>query len=159
MTRHFRVKVLVAERVDDAFPVARAAVPDLTLERWRQFARLALLPAAAPTASGILVVENPRGYIQGFCTYRLQHDIRHGTTMAVDDLIAIDLLDSAPIAAALLEALEARARATGCDVLQLHVPDLAASSAAASGLYEHLRQAGHAVDALRLAKPMDRPAR
>ncbi len=158
MTRHFLAKALAPERVDDVFPVARAAVPGLTLERWRGFARLALMPAAA-TASGILVVENARGYIQGFCTYRLQHDIRHGTTMAVDDLVAIDLLDSAPIAAALLEALEARARATDCDVLQLHVPDQATSSAAASGLYEYLRQSGHAVDAVLLAKPMDRPLR
>lgn len=158
MTRRFFARPLAPERVDEAFPVARAAVSGLTLEQWQEFARMALTPSDTPTALGILVVENGRGYIQGFCTYRLQYSIRHGTALVVDDLVAVDLIDGAPVAAALIEALEARARSTGCKVLQLHVPDEAASKKAANGLYEYLRRAGHAVDAVRLEKAVERVA-
>jgi hypothetical protein len=159
MKRHFIAKQLVPERVDDAFPIARAAVPGLTLERWRAFAgdSVAIADKAAPP--GIMVVETERGYIQGLCTYRLQHDMRHGTILAVDDLVALDLVDDGVVAAALVDALEARARAFGCSAVRLHLAEDAQARPNSPVLYEFLKRTGHAVDAMRLVKPVVIPVR
>jgi len=159
MKRRFIAKQLLPERLDDAFPIARAAVPSLTLERWRIFAgeSVAIADRAAPP--GIMVVENDRGYIQGLCTYRLQHDMRHGTILAVDDLVALDLVDDGAIARVLIGALEERARAFGCSAIRLHVAEDAQARPNSPMLYEFLKCTGHAVDAVRLVKPVDIPLR
>jgi hypothetical protein len=154
MKRQFQVKPLAPDRVDATFTIAQAAVPGLTLERWRQFAANAVPPGNAATAPGILVVENERGYIQGFCTYRLQRDMRHGLILAVDDLVAIDLINSDAVAAALVDALESTARRLGCSAVRLHMEE-SAGGTTSPVLYEFLKRSGHAVDAVRLVKPID----
>jgi hypothetical protein len=159
MKRHFIAKQLVPERVDDAFPIARAAVPGLTLERWRVFTGDAVTVGDRASPPGIMVVENERGYIQGLCTYRLQHDMRHGTILAVDDLVVLDLVDNGAVAAALVDAVEARARAVGCDAIRLHLAEDAKARPTSPVLYEFLKRTGHAVDAVRLVKPMVIPVR
>lgn len=159
MKRHFIARQLVPDRVDDAFPIARAAVPGLTLERWRVFAGESVAVADGATPPGIMVVENDRGYIQGLCTYRLQHDMRHGTILTVDDLVALDLVDDGAVATALVDALESRARACGCSAIRLHLAEDAKARPNSPVLYEFLKRNGHAVDAVRLVKPVVIPVR
>jgi GNAT superfamily N-acetyltransferase len=159
MKRHFIAKQLAPERADEAFPIARAAVPGLTLERWRVFTGDAVTVGDRASAPGIMVVENERGYIQGLCTYRLQHDMRHGTILAVDDLVVLDLVDNGAVAAALVDALEAWARAVGCSAIRLHVAEDAEARPNSPVLYEFLKRNGHAVDAVRLVKPVVIPVR
>ena len=157
MKRHFIAKQLTPDRVDDAFPIARAAVPGLTLERWRAFAGESVAVADRAAPPGIMVVENDRGYIQGLCTYRLQHDMRHGTILTVDDLVALDLVDDGQIVSTLVDALEARARAFGCSAIRLHVAEDAQARPNSPVLYELLKRTGHAVDAVRMVKPVTIP--
>jgi hypothetical protein len=159
MKRRFIAKQLVPGRVDDAFPIARAAVPSLTLERWRAFAGDSVAVADRAAPPGIMVVENERGYIQGLCTYRLQHDMRHGTILTVDDLVVLDLVDDGVVVAALVDALEARARAFGCSAIRLHVAENTQARPNSPVLYEFLKRTGHAVDAVRLMKPVVIPVR
>lgn len=159
MKRRFIAKQLLPERLDDAFPIARAAVPSLSLERWRAFAGESVAVADRATPPGIMVVENDRGYIQGLCTYRLQHDMRLGTILTVDDLVALDLVDDGAIAGVLIDALEARARAFGCSAIRLHVAEDSQARPNSPMLYEFLKRTGHAVDAVRLVKPVDIPLR
>jgi hypothetical protein len=159
MKRRFIAKQLARERVDDAFPIARAAVPGLTLERWRLFTGDSVAAGDRAMPPGIMVVENERGYIQGLCTYRLHHDMRHGTILAVDDLVALDLVNDGAVVAALVDALEARARAVGCSAIRLHVAEDAEARPNSPVLYEFLKRNGHAVDAVRLVKPVVIPVR
>lgn len=155
MTRRLTVKPLTPDRIDTTFPIAQAAVPGLCLEKWRQFATNATALDGATPAAGIMVVENERGYVQGFCTCRLQRDIRHGTVFAVDDLVALDLIDSGPVAAALVDALEARARELGCGAVRLHVAEDAKSRPGSRALHEFLRRSGRSANSLRLVEPVD----
>lgn len=154
MKRTFQVKPLEPCRVDATFPIAQAAVPGLTLERWRRFAANAASPDAAAAASGIMVVENERGYIQGFCTYRVQRDMRLGTVFAVDDLIALDLIDSQPVAAALVDALETRARELGCAAVRLQM-DEAALGPYRPVLEQFLKRSGQPADSIQRVRPID----
>lgn len=154
MKRHFIVKPLAADRVDAAFPIVQAAVPGLTLDGWRQFAASAAARGDAAVAPSILVVENERGYVQGFCTFRLQRDIRRGTVFAVDDLVTLDLIGGAA-AAALVDALEARARRLGCGAVRLHLSEAAQARLSRPVLRELLRRSGRPADAVRLVAPVD----
>lgn len=154
MKRSFQVKPLAPSRVDATFPIAQAAVPELTLERWRQFAANSTPPDGMAASLGIMVVENERGYIQGFCTYRVQRDMRHGTVFAVDDLIALDLFDSQSVAAALVDALEARARQLGCAAVRLQMGE-AALGPCRPVLQQFLKRSGQPADSVRLVKPID----
>lgn len=157
MKRRFVVKPLTPDRVDATFPVAQAAVPGLTIERWRQFAADAALasPGESATAPGILVVESERGHVQGFCTYRLQHDIRHGSVLAVNDLVALDLIDDGAIGAAMVDALETRARQFGCGAVRLQLSDTALANPGGPTLCEILKRIGRPSDAIRLVRPVD----
>lgn len=158
MERRFTVKPLPASRIDTVFPLVQAAMPGLTLAHWRQFAANAATPTGSATSPGILVVENERGYIQGFCTFRVQHDLRHGTIIAVDDLVALDLVNGEAVAAALVQALEERARRLGCGAVQLHVDEEPQARHAAPTLCEYLKRQGHVVEAIRLVKAVDLPS-
>jgi hypothetical protein len=153
MKRRFIARALMPQRVDEAYPLARAAVPGLTLERWRRFGRDATASAGKAAHPEILLVENDHGYIQGLCTYHLLHDLRHGIVMVVDHLAMIDLIDGAVVAEALLAALDALARQAGCGRIQLNLQQQATGGRPA--LYELLRAEGHALDAWRMSKPLD----
>lgn len=155
MERRFTVKPLPAGRIDAVFPLVRAAMPGLTLAQWRQFAADAATPTESAIAPGVLIVENERGYIQGFCTFRLQRDLRHGTVVAVDDLVVLDLVNGEAAAVALVHALEERARQLGCGAVQLHLEEDLRTRHVAPTLCEYLKREGHAVDAVRLVKPVD----
>ena len=141
-------------RVDEAYPLARAAVPGLTLECWRRFGRDSTAATGQAAHPEILLVENERGYIQGLCTYYLLHDLLHGIVMVVDHLAMIDLIDGAVVAEALLAALDAVARRAGCGRIHLNVPEQVAG-AARPPLYELLRANGHGLDAWRMSKPLE----
>jgi len=154
MKRRFIARALMPHRVDEAYPLARAAFPGLTLERWRCFGRNATASASQVTHPEILLAENDCGYIQGLCTYHLLQDLRHGIVMVVDHLAMIDLIDGAAVAEALLAALDALARQAGCGRIHLNLPQQAASGGR-PGLYELLRADGHSVDAWRLSKTLD----
>lgn len=155
MKRRFIARSLMPHRVDEAFPLARAAVPGLTLDRWRCFTRGAMASAGQLTRPEVLLVENDHGYIQGFCTYHLLQDIRHGIVMTVDHLAMIDLIDAAGVMEALLAALEALARQADCRRIHLNVPQPEPGGVVRSALCERLRAAGHTIDAWRMTKPLD----
>lgn len=154
MRRRYHVRPLARDRIDATFPIVQAARPGLTLEEWRRFAAGAAT-ADHSAAPGIMVVENQRGYIQGFCTYGLQSDIRHGTILAVNDLVALSLVDTGAVAAALVDALEALARRTGCSVVRLQVAEEGQERSGSPMLSEFLRRSSHASRTVRLARPVD----
>ncbi len=156
--RRFTARPLALDRVDDAFPIARATTPGLTLDQWRGFASEAMARADAPAPPAIMLVENDRGYIQGICAYRLQRDVRDGAVLTVEHLSTIDLIDTKAVADALLAALESLAREAGCQMIHLHVPEPSPGHAARGGLYDALRAAGHVVDGLRMTKAIGAPA-
>ena len=69
-------------------------------------------------------------------------DAGRGKVCAADNLIALDLLDNACVAAALLQALEDLARRGGASALRL---DLVGGSPAADRLIARLRDRGYLV--------------
>ncbi|MEO1193822.1 MAG: hypothetical protein AAFY02_18850 [Pseudomonadota bacterium] len=105
-------------RFDQALPLARTALPDLTLPEWRRF----LFSHLQQPGSGVLAVENPRGVLLACAAYTLRKDLRHGCYLAADPVIIMDLVGATAVAKALEQGLEAEAQKQGCGALLLQLP-------------------------------------
>jgi hypothetical protein len=147
ITRQLISKSLVEEAIDRAYPTARAATPGLGVADWRRFAQG--LIASEPSDGGVLTVENRLGTIQGLCSYRFEPALGEGLVCSADNLVALDLIDNAPVLAALLRVLADIARRRGATALRL---DLPCGTEATRRLVARLGTAGHRIEAVRLVK-------
>jgi len=110
----FRPYRMSADKVDQAYPLARELRDDLTLEAWRIYAQsFFMLGPIEEGHRGIVVVEN-RGYIRGLLSYDVLPDLIECKIMAVRDVI-VPLLPAGQLAArSLLQELFSIAEAHHC---------------------------------------------
>jgi hypothetical protein len=113
---HFDIVHLREDRIAEAWLLVRMAAPSVALERWTRFA------AAIRSRGGVLGAIAGGGALHGVAAYRLDEDLRHGATIRVDLLVTCELSASAPVRAALVEALEVIARSHGCAALTVLLP-------------------------------------
>lgn len=108
----FSAKPLALNKINQAYALVRATRPDLTADGWRALATeyIAESPAEAPAARGVVAVQNHQGYIVGLFCYAACDDMRHGPTLRIVNLTALDLFDQAGVMAALLDEIEGLAR-------------------------------------------------
>ena len=161
-------KPLIYRQIDQAFPVVQTIAPDLDVERWRDFAAAVLSVhelesedrrtgrmGAAPRPRGIMTVQNARGYIHGLFSYTVEEHLRHGRVLAVENFIVLDLFDMAGAADKLLNAMDSVAEGLGCTAIHTNLPDDYSSLPDyCNWLLTCFREAGHAVETLRLCKQM-----
>lgn len=140
-------------QIDQLFPVANLA-SGVSLERWRRFALDWLQPVQA--GRGILIVQDGSGYVLALCSFQAVEDLRSGPVLAVENLIAVDLVSGERIAAIMLENLEVYARAHGLSGLQVHTAQGAAVDGASSALASALGGQGYRRGAVRWVKTIDR---
>ncbi|MCC7427562.1 MAG: hypothetical protein IT557_11695 [Alphaproteobacteria bacterium] len=156
--RAYRARALPVSKVAQAYPLVQAAVPGITLERWRSFyesiEHLAQVSAKrqGQDAAGVMAIEDTRGYLRGLFSYRVGPDLRHGATLTVADIIILDLFDAESVAEVLLEAIEVLARALGCAGVHALLP------MEAEALRMRLQREGLRAEALVLCsvKPLSR---
>ena len=108
----FTVSHLQDDRLEEILPLLRMAAPLATAGRWRDFVRW-----TASNDGGILAAVAGDGRPHGIAAYRIEESLIHGRTMRVDPMVTFEINRSAPVRAALCEALERLARARGCDGL------------------------------------------
>ncbi|ODU60136.1 MAG: hypothetical protein ABS99_03100 [Acetobacteraceae bacterium SCN 69-10] len=100
----------------------REALPGLDLKTWLRFAHRIAQPRR-PGQSGIIVVHRrPRPLPCGVFTWRCEHDLVHGEILIAEHFVAVDLLDPAPVMAALVAELDLLARRLGCTAIRTVVP-------------------------------------
>jgi hypothetical protein len=141
--RWFAAHRLCPERADAAYPLARIAVPGLTIERWRLLVGC-LIGAGAGSASGILLAEDERRYIYGLCTFHACLHLQQDEPVLSAQLVVPDLLDPRPVAGVLLRAVRSQAEANQCRVVIVHLPATAAAAGdRPRGLQSALADAGY----------------
>jgi hypothetical protein len=167
-------KPLVRRQIDQAFPVVQTIAPDLVVERWRAFAAVLIasgdlespaplhaeqVEAGADTAAppahprGIMTVQNSRGYIHGLFSYTVEEHLRHGRVLAVENFVVLDLFDQGGAAAELLQAMDELAQSLDCAAIHTNLPDNYSSLPEyCNWVLTRFREAGHAVETLRLCK-------
>ena len=143
--RTVSIRPLQPSELSSAFPLARLLVPALGLPTWQRFAR-EMTSGGAQADRGILTAEGEGGYLCGLVIYRVIHDLRHGRVLTADHVIAFDMVDRNPVAAAVLAALEDLCTALGCDALHTSL------EAPQEGLKAVWENAGHHTEKTLLCK-------
>lgn len=154
----FIAKPLAKRQIDQAFPLVRAIAPGLDVERWRAFAGALIgRPGPSVAPSGIMTVQNDRGYIHGLFSYTRERHLHHGPILSVENFIVLDLFDPAAAASTLLRAMDGVAKALGCTAIHTNLPEQYAALPDTRGVVlDYFRDEGHAVESLRLCKQLER---
>lgn len=151
-------EALTAERAGTVFPLLREAIPGLDLQAWLRFARRITAPPRSSKRragqSGIMIARRPpRPMPCGLFIWRRDEDLSHGAVLVAEHLVAVDLLDSEPVRAALVQELEALAQRLGCGGIRTMVIKPDAPIAA------RLLAAGHATDGAAMFKSLEPAAK
>lgn len=153
--RDLTIKALADEEINQAFPLVQAAVPRVTLDQWRDFARRKTA-ATQGGATGIQGVLTEQNYIAGLGIYRVEYDLCHGSTLIVDYFLALDLFNREAVIHALAESLEDIAHQRGCLAIHTHIAERVDQwQGPPNGMSSILRQRGHVIKSLRMCKLLD----
>ena len=123
MLAAYLARPLSDDQIAQALPLLQLIDPTLTHERWYDYARLFFCAAPRGEKHDIITIQNGKGYIYGLAFCRLRMDLRDGRVLEVENFISLDLSGGRRVAAALLDALEARAQAWSCDRICVRPPD------------------------------------
>lgn len=147
----FTVLPLTSAEFRPAYPLIRAVAPQVSLAEWLRFARHATGRARAGREGVTTVRHAGRAFPSGLCCWRRDMDLTAGLVLTAEHIIAVDLLDAAPVFDALAAELERIAARLGCRAVRsvLH-PD-------ATALAQRLREGGHQPAATLLSKPVPPP--
>lgn len=121
MSHIVRIEPLEPDQVELAFPLARIMAAELTLERWRGFAR-ALADSRPPHRHGIMGAWSSAGYLQGMFGYRVTPDLWLGRVLQIDNMIALGVGGGGRAATALVDAARTLAESEGCVAVRALVP-------------------------------------
>jgi len=128
MDDSFIAKPLGRRQIDQAYPLVCVAAPGLAVEQWRAFAAAVLdingeAGGAPAPRTGIMTVQNARGYLHGLFSYAIEEHLRHGRVMTVDNFVVLDLFDVTGVAGTLLDAMDVLARRLGCSAIHTALPE------------------------------------
>ena len=97
-----------------AFALIRLTHPDVDLRSWLRFA------APRRKRHGVVTVRHrAQPYPCGVCCFSRDRDLRLGEVLTAQHLVALDLLDPAPLLSALLDELESLAARLGCAAMRV----------------------------------------
>jgi hypothetical protein len=136
MSRWFTSFALTRDDIGAVYPLVHTTLPEIEFVTWQSFARR-LVGDDAPAFSGVVGQRNAAGYICGLFAFRADRDLRHGTVLAVDLFIALDLVSEGEATHALLLAAEAKARELSCRAVHIRV------DAAQKSIADRIAATGH----------------
>ncbi len=126
MNENYTVAPIAPNQIDQAFVLARLAVPAMTIDRWRETCRpgaSSFQDGAAPwQVSRVLVAVGPRGYLHGLSLVGRMRSADGARAIEVPAFLAPSAVDAEGVCTALLRALIALCREHGCDGLTVQVP-------------------------------------
>jgi len=140
----FRVRPIDPKRAGPTYPLARLAIPSLSLEDWRRLlASRRPWPASPADDNAIVALEDRTGCVWGLCSMRTGPDLTQGLMTLHAELVLTDLLNARRLAAVVLEGLTRRARASDCRAIRIELPCRPEpEESGASGIAAALREAG-----------------
>jgi hypothetical protein len=140
------VQPITLRDIRPLFPLMQAVEPGLQLSAWLTYAKRMTKPRAGHK-TGIAVARR-RGQIMpcGAVCYRLDRDLRFGSLLTAEHVVALDLLYPQAVLTALFDALDDLAAEFRCSAIRSIVHDNRPD------VLENLRNAGHCRDGMTLTK-------
>jgi hypothetical protein len=145
------VAPLTPEMFHPAYPLVRAAAPGISLAEWLRFARRATSPGRAKREGVAAARRAGQRFPSGLCCWRCDPDLAHGQILTAEHVIALDILDPAPVLDALLKELERVAARLHCGAVRSVVQP------GAEALSARLLAVGLRPAASILSKPVEAP--
>ena len=133
---------------DAAFALVRTVMPDISAERWHDYAFHARL------RGGLLGLIGPQQTLFGFLSYRDEYSLHYGRTFHIDHFVTFELSRSAPGRTALYEAAVALAREWGCEAIEVRFEKSGLAHGAASKA-QYWFDLGCSLDSMVFAKPLN----
>lgn len=120
----YAAKPLTLQKINQAYALVRTADPRMTAEKWRDIAAdfLAADDDDARSTRGVVTVQNDQGYILGLFCYAACDHLRHGRTLKVENLMAIDLFDTGAAIEVLLQSMTDLAQKSACTAIEVESP-------------------------------------
>jgi len=148
---------LTTAQIAQAFPLLVVLEPELTLDRWSNYASAFMGPSHDVHPRRILTVQNSQGYIYGLASCRRRCDLHHGCVLEVENFVSLELTGNKVAANALLTVIESLAREWDCKRISLSLLDprmrdtLRAPEQPATSLFDF---AGYHEEPFRLGKAL-----
>jgi hypothetical protein len=136
MTRSFTSFALTRDDIGVVYPLVHTTIPEIDLARWQSFARR-IVGEEALASAGAVGLRNAAGYNCGLFAFHVERDLRHGSVLAIDLFIALDLISEDEATEALLYAAEAKARELKCLAIHIRV------DATQKSIADRITAAGH----------------
>ena len=147
--RRLTTRRLTPERIAQAYPVIRMAMPNLSFEAWCRFAEEQIADDEPPR--GLVTGESEQDYIVGLGAYRLERDLQDDRVLIANHFVAVDLIRREVVAETLAQELESVAKQHRCSALHTCLPGRGTKTAP-NWLVELMASRGHTVDKLNLRK-------
>ena len=132
--------------LDSAYALVRTVMPDVTAGQWRDYA------SDAKSRGGLLGLAGPDDNMFGFLAWRVEHGLRRGKTLHIDQFLTFELSRSAPGRRTLYEAAEALALDRKCKAIELRIEKCGAPAAASTAQYWF--DLGCSLDSMIFGKPV-----
>lgn len=166
MSHDLSIEPLRRDLIAQALPLVRSLKPDMSLEEWESYVDVlaesvdAAADGAEPSA-GVIVAMDPEGYLHGLFTYAALEDMIHGRVLAVDNVIAVDLLGRDRATRLMIGEMNRLAEALACQAVHVNLnEDRSAFPRGCSSVFSRFREAGHTIDGVRLCLEIEeRPRR
>jgi len=169
MDDSFIAKPLGRRQIDQAYPLLCVIAPGLAVEQWRAFAAAVLAPNGDTTGhangeaggaplrrTGIMTVQNARGYLHGLFSYAIEQHLRHGRVMSVENFVVLDLFDVPGVTGTLLRAMDGLARGLGCAAIHTTLPERYILDGLANNpIADCFLGEGHRRETIRMCKSLD----
>ena len=143
MPSQFRAVPLTEDKVAQVLPLARSLQPALELDAWSAFARRRI---DGMPRSGIIGLQDQRGYFHGLLAYQVRDELVGGRTLAVDWTTSIQLFGEAHAATLLVRELDALADRLECAAIEIRLKP------GQRRLRQWLQRAGHTLQGVVLEK-------
>jgi hypothetical protein len=113
----FTLEHMVRGRIDETYPLAQLARPQLTLQAWRAHCSA----RSAQRGAGLLLAVDGADSVRGLCSYAAAHG--SAGVLQADLFIVAHPFDPQPIVVQMLDELERLAAAAGCSAIELAPQD------------------------------------
>ena len=132
---------------DSVYPLVRMMAPEVSLEHWLDYARM------AQSRGGLLGLFGPDGSLFGFLAWRKETTLRRGTVLHIDKLMTVELSRTGAARRSLWDAAEALALRENCTAIDLRMtgPDCDAFVMPKANGWSRL---GHKVGGIIFTKPL-----
>jgi hypothetical protein len=149
-------RLLDKSTVDRAFPLVRNLNPEITQDRWTQFARPHLASRSPHWPRGLMAIQNPAGYILGLFVFEVRDDLHETRALCIDNIIVPNLPGRDLVWASIVDAAEHLAAMNGCRVIRAGLADeLDPGDTDRAWLAASLQKSGYAMDGFRAFKRLE----